>query len=133
MDTLGLVLKIMVTEADIQDRQGIQWLLSAIEGDFPRLSKIWADGNYDGPLVEWVKEFWGYDLDIVSRRPEAQGFEVLPHRWVVERTFAWGSHYRRLAKDYEYHLSSSEAMFYAAMIHLMVRRLARLTSHHYAF
>jgi len=126
VDTLGLVLKVVVHEADVQDRDGAIWLLLAIMGRFPRLLKIWADGAYRGSFVEWVKAILKLEVDIVERDPHVKGFTLLPRRWVVERTFAWLSNYRRLSKDYEYHLQSSEAMVYAAMVHLMLRRLVIL-------
>jgi putative transposase len=86
---------------------------------------IWADGGYTGKLVDWVKDTYNWVLEIVKRDPNAKGFQVLPRRWVVERTFGWLSQYRRLSKDYEVLTETSEAMIYAAMIHLMVRRLVR--------
>lgn len=124
VDTLGLLLKVVVHEADIQDRDGAIWLLLAITGLFPRLVKLWVDGAYRGSLVEWAKEVVGLVIEVVERDRQTKGFTLLPRRWVVERTFAWLSNYRRLSKDYEYHFQSSEAMIYAAMVHLMVRRLA---------
>jgi putative transposase len=124
VDTLGLLLKVVVHEADVQDRDGAIWLLLAITGLFPRLVKLWVDGAYRGSFVAWAKEVMGLDIEVVERDKETKGFTLLPRRWVVERTFAWLSNYRRLGKDYEYHFQSSEAMIYAAMVHLMVRRLA---------
>lgn len=94
---------------------------------FPRLKKIWADGGYSGEFVDKAAES-GIEVEIVKRNPETVGFEVLPRRWVVERTFAWLGHCRRLSKDYEYWVHSSDAMVYAAMVRLMTRRLARLRS-----
>ncbi len=97
-------------------------------GRFPRLSLIWADGAYAGKLIIWLacltQRVGVWTLQIVKRSDTAQGFIVLPRRWVVERTFAWLSKYRRLSKDYEETTKSSEAWVYIAMTHLMVRRLA---------
>ena len=90
---------------------------------FPRLKTIFADGGYAGQLVEWVHEACGWLLSIVKRT--TPGFEVLPKRWIVERTFAWLSRYRRLARDYELHPDTVAAMTYAAMVHLMLRRFAK--------
>ena len=125
VDTLGLVLMVVVHAANIQDRDGARLLLEKARGRFPRLRLIWADGGYTGKLVDWVKTLCLWVLEIVKRSNDVKGFQVLPHRWVVERTFGWLGRYRRLSKDYEGLPESSEAMIYIAMIHLMVRRLGR--------
>jgi putative transposase len=125
VDTLGLVLKVLVTEGDRQDRDGAKLLLVMVLGLVPRLKKLWADGAYRGGLVAWVRQHCRLDLDIVERDPATKGFVVLARRWVVERTFAWLSRCRRLSKDYEYYPQTSEAFVYAAMVRLMTRRLAR--------
>jgi putative transposase len=97
-------------------------------GSFPRLQLIWADGAYAGSLISWLSAFTksvgSWVLEIVKRPAEAKGFVLLPRRWIVERTFAWLSKYRRLSKDYEETTRSSEAWIYVAMTHIMVRRLA---------
>ena len=90
---------------------------------FPLLKKIWADGAYGGKLVEWAQEVGEWVLEIVKRSDDAKGFEVLPRRWIVERTFAWLGRFRRLSKDYEMLIETSEAMIRVAMIRLMVPRL----------
>lgn len=92
---------------------------------FSRLELIWADGGYSGQLVDWVKRMCGWTLEIVKRSDERGGFEVLPRRWVVERTFGWLNRWRRLSKDYEQLPQTSEAMIYATMSFVMTRRLAR--------
>jgi putative transposase len=125
VDTLGLLLMVVVHMASIQDRDGAKSVLTKIKGKFSRLQLIWADGGYAGGLVDWVKATCGWVLEIVKRNDDVTGFQVLPHRWVVERTFGWLGRYRRLSKDYEGLPETSEAMVYAAMTHLMVRRLAR--------
>jgi putative transposase len=89
------------------------------------LALIWADGGYAGQLIDWVKTTCQWVLQIVKRSDDLQGFVVLPRRWVVERTFAWLGKYRRLSKDYEAQVETSEAMIYAVMTHLMLRRLAK--------
>jgi len=91
------------------------------------LQTIWADGGYAGALVEWVLVHLCCALVIVKRSDRTAGFKVLPRRWVVERTFAWLSCSRRLSKDYEFLPQVSEAFIYAAMVRLMVKRLARNT------
>ena len=105
-------------------------LLARLRHQFSRLRVIWADQAYTGDLAAWL---WGLRpwrkvrLDIVKRPAGTQGFLLLPKRWIVERTFGWIGRYRRLSKDYEYLTQTSEAMIRVAMIHLMVRRLARMT------
>jgi|YNPBryunderm2012_1023409.scaffolds.fasta_scaffold05325_2 putative transposase len=123
VDVLGLILAVVVHPADIQDRDGARLVFDRVRGLLPRLKKVWADGGYAGQLVEWVKSSFRWVLEIVSRPAEACGFEVLPRRWIVERTFGWFNRYRRLSKDYEFLTDTSETMIYIAMIHLMLKRL----------
>ena len=101
-------------------------------GRFPRLSLIWADGGYRGQLADWVASLSGWVLEIVQRPKDSRTFEVLPRRWVVERTLAWLGRCRRLSKslprtrygDYETLPETTESWVYIAMTHLMLRRLA---------
>jgi putative transposase len=123
VDTLGMVLAVLILTADIQDRDGARSLLEKIKARFPRLQKIWADGGYSGTVIDGVKQLCGWVLEIVKRNDTAKGFEVLPHRWIVERTFGWFNRYRRLSKHYEGLTTSGEAMVYIAMITLMTKRL----------
>jgi len=124
VDTLGLPLSIYVTSADVQDRVGAQCLLAGIKVVLPRLQKIWADGAYTGEkLAGWCKEQGGWELEIVERGADTEGFAVLPHRWIVERTFSWLMQNRRLSKDYERQVQISETFIEVAMIRLMLRRL----------
>lgn len=125
VDTLGLLLIVVVHAASIQDRDGAKLVLEKVPGHLTRLRRIWADGAYAGELVQWVKTTCDCELDLVKRSDKLKGFQVLPHRWVVERTFGWLNRYRRLAKDYERSVESSEAMIHIAMIRLMLARLAR--------
>lgn len=125
VDTIGLLLMIVVHTADIQDRDGAKLVLEKAKSLFPRLRLIWADGGYRGQLIDWVKTACNWVLEIVKRDPDVKGFHVLPRRWVVERTFGWLTHYRRLSKDYEVLTETSEAMVYAAMTRVMLRRLGR--------
>jgi putative transposase len=124
VDTLGLVLAVVVHAASVQDRDGAKLVLAKLLGRFPRLRLLWADGGYAGKLVDWVQETCGWVLAIVKRTDDTSGFQVLPKRWIVERTFAWLGRYRRLSKDYEVLPASGEAWITIALIHLMVRRLA---------
>jgi putative transposase len=123
VDTLGLILAIVVHPADIQDRDGAKLVFARVRGWLPRLKVVWADGGYAGKLVDWVKSSLSWVLEIVKRSDAVHGFQVLPHRWIVERTFGWFNRYRRLSKDYEYLTESSETMAQICMIHLMLRRL----------
>ena len=123
---MGLILMIVVHAASVQDPAGAKLVLAKAKDRLPRLKLIWADGIYTGTLIEWVKTVCGWVLEIVHRPKDAKGFQVLPRRWVVERTFAWLGKFRRLSKDYEYLPESSEAWAYTAMIHVMARRLARI-------
>jgi len=120
---MGLLLAVAVHPANIQDRDGARLVISKLTGRFPRLSLIWADGGYAGKLIGWVAALTGWSLEIV-RRPVGHGFEVLPRRWVVERTLAWLGRCRRLSKDYEALPEITESWVYIAMTHLMLRRLA---------
>jgi putative transposase len=125
-----LLLTVVVTAASLQDRDGATSLLDVLRHRFSRLRVIWADQAYAGDLIAWVwalRPWRKVRLAIVKRPEGTKGFLLLPKRWIVERTFAWLARYRRLSKDYEYLTRTSEAMIQVAMIHLMVRRLARLT------
>ena len=126
VDTLGLLLSIYVSPADVQDRAGAQWLLAGLKALLPRLKKIWADGAYTGEkLAGWLEEQCGWELEIVERSGDTEGFVVLAHRWIVERTLGWLMRNRRLSKDYERMVQSSESFIEVAMIRLILRRLAR--------
>lgn len=127
VDTLGLLMRVVVTAGDVQDRDGAKILLAELaeqEELIRRLKLIWADGGCRGALAAWVEEVLGWKLEIVEKPDGQVGFQVLPRRWVVERTFAWLVRQRRLARDYERLPETSEAFIYIAMIRLMVRRLA---------
>jgi len=125
VDTIGLLLCLVVHPANIQDRDGAKLVLAKARGQFPTLRLIWADGGYAGKLVTWVQSVCGWVLEIVKRSETAKGWVLLPRRWVVERTFGWLSQCRALARDYEFHPETSEALIQIAMIHLMLRRLAK--------
>lgn len=129
MDTLGLLLGMVVHAGDMQDAHGAKLVFQSLQSQphLARLTKIWADGAYGmygGELIEWVKQAYGWELEIVEKPKAQKGFVVVKKRWVVERTFAWLGKCRRLSKDYEQNPRSSEAWVYLAMIGLMVRRLA---------
>ncbi|HLO16180.1 MAG TPA: IS5 family transposase [Anaerolineales bacterium] len=128
VDTLGLVVLAKVTAANVQDVHAGKQLFAAVAQKpelLTRLEKIFADGGYRGELVEWTQQNLHAVLEIVLKLGDQKGFQVLPKRWVIERTFAWISRNRRLARDYERLAESSEAFIYVAMIRLGLRRLAR--------
>lgn len=118
------MLKAFVTEANYQDREVASWLIPLLPNKFTRLKKIWADGAYTGEWLKHLPEAFPIVIEILERQAGQSGFSVIPRRWVVERTFAWLNQYRRLSKDYEYLLTTADAMIYAAMVSLMLRRLA---------
>jgi putative transposase len=153
VDTEGLVLKAKVHSAKVPDQDGIKLLLKGVGDRLGRLSHLWVDAGYQGRGKEWAENVLGLSVEVVHRTPKPtpekiariwaeewakegeqidwqrllprRGFEVLPRRWVVERTFAWICHNRRMSKDYERLCVTSEAFVYVAMTRLMVRRLAR--------
>jgi putative transposase len=153
VDAEGLVLKAKVHSAKVPDQDGLRLLLESARAEASRLKHLWLDAGYEGRGKRWAEEDLGLSVEIVRRPrnpvPEKvariwaeewakegekvdwqrllppRGFQVLPRRWVVERTFAWLSQNRRMSKDYERLCASAEAFVYAAMIRLMVRRLAR--------
>jgi transposase len=125
VDTLGLLLSVTVHPADIQDRDGAYEVLRQARRLFPFIERIFADGGYRGDKMARVVANTGtWKLEIV-RRSDAAGFEVLPKRWIIERTFAWISSCRRLAKDFERYARTAIAFVRLAMIRIMLRRLAR--------
>jgi putative transposase len=123
VDTLGLILLIFVTSASIQDRDGGVELCDDAHQRFPTLKKVWADSAYRGELVEYVTNWCRFVLEIVAKPKEQRGFQVHAKRWIVERTLAWLNFARRLSKDYERTVESSEAMVRVASIRLMLQRL----------
>jgi putative transposase len=138
VDTTGLVIRAVVHSAAVTDRDGGRLVLAAAKIVSERLQLIWADMGYRGQVLkEWIEKDCNWQLEIVKRPsrwgwypvdvepPPMPAFTVLRRRWVVERTFAWMGRYRRMSKDYEYLIESSEAMIYLAMSRLMLKRLAR--------
>jgi putative transposase len=154
VDTQGLVLEVRLHSAKVPDEDGIRLLLDPVRDRFARLSYLWVDAGYQGRGKKWAEEALGVSVEVV-RKPKKpvpekvaeawarewakegkgvnwkrlmppRGFRVLPRRWVVERTFAWICHNRRMAKDYERLCATGEAFVYVAMTRLMVRRLVRV-------
>ena len=128
VDTLGLVLSVLVTNANVPERKGLSLLLQQVKHALPRFHHLWLDRGYKGvAFTSRMLLCFGVVLDIVSRR-EQKGFGLQARRWIVERTFAWLGNYRRLSKDYETFTSSSEAFIYLASCDLITKRLARTNS-----
>jgi putative transposase len=153
VDTEGLVLKAKVHSAKVPDQDGLKLLVDSARTAVSGLKHLWLDAGYEGRAKRWVEEILGLSVEIVHRPPKPipeevarswaqewakedkkvdwqklmppQGFVVLPRRWVVERTFSWLSQNRRMSKDYERLCATGEALVYAAMRRVMVRRLAR--------
>ena len=154
MDTEGLVLKAKIHSAKVPDQDGLKLLLkSAARERLARLSHLWVDAGYQGRGKQWAEQELGLRVEVVHRTPKPipekiariwaqewtkegkeinwqkllprRGFEVLPRRWVVERTFAWLGQNRRMSKDYERLCATGETFVYAAKSRLMVRRLVR--------
>jgi len=153
VDTEGLVLEARIHSAKVPDEDGTKLLLEHARDLLPRLSHLWVDAGYRGRGRRWVEEVLGLSVDVVRKPPKPvpenvariwaqewakegkaidwqrlmppRGFVALPRRWVMERTFAWISHNRRMGNDYERLCATGEAFVYAAMVRLMVRRLAR--------
>ncbi|AOF95379.1 IS5 family transposase [Sphingobium sp. RAC03] len=125
-DTCGFLIFILVHAADIQDRDGAVDVLAAIRTRFPWLRHVFADGGYAGEKLRSALVGMGkWTIEIIKRSDKAKGFEVLPRRWVVERTFAWLGRCRRLAKDWERSIASSTAWALIASIRMLTRRTAR--------
>jgi transposase len=128
VDTLGLVLGVFVTAANTGEREGGKTVLNRVKKRgkaVRRLHTIWVDGGFDGePFMQWVITFCQWIVQVVLRPEQTKGFVLLKKRWVVERTFGWLMHCRRLVRDYEGLPQTSETFIYLAMIRIMVRRLA---------
>jgi transposase len=125
-DTLGLLVGLVIHTADIQDRDGAPLVLKSLRKRWPWLRHVFADGGYAGPkLTDALRDLGKWTVEIIKRSDTAKGFELLPRRWVVERTFAWLGRCRRLAKDWEKTIASAEAWTWIAHIRLLTRRLAR--------
>ena len=125
VDVLGLVLAVIVLAANIQDRDAGWRLLAALHRTIPSMTKLWADGAYAGEFVRRAHDELNIDVDIVKKPADMHAFKLLPHRWVVERTFGWFNRERRLSKDYERLPATTEALVRVSMIRLMTRRLSR--------
>lgn len=128
VDSNGLLLRGVVHSASVQDRAGAKLVLAGVHEEFPQLQLVWVDGGYvnvvDTGLIGWAEHHEQLQIVVVPRNADVKGFQVLPRRWVVERTFGWLTRCRRLARDYERKTAHAEAMIDVAMIRLMAARLA---------
>ena len=123
VDTLGLLLAVVVTPANISDTAGAVRLLPLLRHCAHHLRLLWCDGSYFNAAFEQARE-QGLTMEAVLRPAGTKGFVLLPKRWVGERTFAWLSRCRRLAREYEVKIEHSQAFVYLAMTKLMLDRLA---------
>ena len=131
VDTLGLPLSCYVTPANVHDTVGARYLLAGLKHFVPRLTTIWADQAYQGQeLADWCGITGSWDLKVVKRTPGVRGWSQQPHRWIVERTFSWLSRNRRMSKDYERKVQTSETLIEVAMIRLLLARLGRQAQWH---
>jgi len=128
VDTLGLVLRVLVTAANVGEREGGKQVLKRVKKmgqAVSRVHTVWVDGGFDGePFMKWVMDVCRWIVQVVLRPEQNKGFVLLKKRWVVERTFGWLMGSRRLVRDYELLPETSETLIYVAMIRMMVRRLA---------
>jgi putative transposase len=138
VDTTGLVIRAVVHPANVSDRDGAYHVLEDLPQRFPTVRHLWVDAGYAGTVVTWIEQTLGLRVTVVRKPrrwirapadqeppPMPTGFQVLPRRWVVERTFAWLGRYRRLSKDYEALPATEEAWIHLAMSSLMLARLAK--------
>jgi putative transposase len=125
VDVLGLLLAVLVLPANIQDRDGGWFLLAAAHRVYPSIAKVWLDGAYAGEFVRRARDELGVDAEVVKKPPDTHTFQVIPRRWVVERTFGWFNRERRLSKDYERLPATTAAFIDITMVRLMARRLSR--------
>ncbi len=123
VDTLGLILGVLVTSAQVSDPAGARRLFKSWGGSCKKLRCIWVDGTYKGTLLEWAKTRIKAVITPILRTDKRKEFVLVPKRWVSERTFAWLYNNRRLSKDYERLTCSSQSMIQIAMIRTMLRRL----------
>ena len=124
-DTLGLLMGVLIVAANVGERAGAQELFEQSKGKYPRLQKVLADQGFDGEkYVAKVEQLFGFIFEIVNKVLGVSGFQVLPKRWIVERTFGWLVWNRRLVKDYEEKTEVSKALIQMAIIRLMLKQLA---------
>ena len=128
VDTFGLLIAVSIVAASTPEREGAKKLLSKVkskEKQHPRLIRIFADGGFKGKdFLRSIMDLFGFIIEVVLRPKEVKEFQILPKRWVVERTYGWFNWWRRMNKDYELLPQTSETFIYVGMIRLMLKRLA---------
>jgi transposase len=122
VDSMGLLWALMILPASVQDRVGGVALVQRLHEAVKYLQMLWVDSHFD-TAIDYAWRRWGWPGEVVRRLRKQVGFIVLPKRWIVERTFGWFNRSRRLSKDYERTIASSEGFIKLAMIRLMIRRL----------
>ena len=123
MDTLGLVWGVRVVGGHVSEAAGAKQLLGRVKDGLTRWQVVWVDGGYEHRLEDWVAEHCSFRIEVVKRSEGKKGWELLPKRWVVERTFGWLGRWRGLAREYNYLPETTEANILLAMTHLMLKRL----------
>ena len=123
VDVLGLILAVVVTPASVQDRDGAVPVLREVHREHPTVSKVWVDGAYNGQVIDDLRAETSIDIEMVKRSDDVKGFEVVPKRWIGERTNGWYGKFRLLSKEYERTIQSSRSDILHAMSMLMLRRL----------
>jgi transposase len=123
VDTLGLVWGVLVVSARLSEAEGAKQLFQRCGTDVPELKRVWLDGGFEHRIEDWVAEHCSFEVEIVKRTEGRKGWELLPKRWVVERTFGWLNRWRGLAREYDFLPETTEAKILLAMSRLMLRRL----------
>ena len=123
VDTLGLIFGVLVLPGSCSEAEGAKRLFDRVQRSLARLEVVWLDGGFEHRVEDWVAEHCGFRVEIVKRTEGKKGWELLPKRWVVERTFAWLGRWRGLAREHDYLPETTEAKIQLAMSRLMLRRL----------
>ena len=123
VDTLGLVWGILIVSGRTSEAAGAKRLLLRVKEKLTRWQVLWVDGGFENRIEKWVEEHCSIRVEVVKRSAGSEGWELLPKRWVSERTFGWLGRWRALAKEYDYRPETTEANILLAMTHLMLRRL----------
>ena len=123
VDTLGLVWGILIVSGRTSEAAGAKQLLLRVKDGLTRWQIVWVDGGFEHRIEQWVEEHCSFRIEVVKRSEGKQGWELLPKRWVSERTFAWLGRWRALAREYDYRPETTEANILLAMTHLMLKRL----------